>query len=158
MGSAVKLWIASDHAGVLLKKHIVQKFESFSSEAWIDLGAFSEESVDYPSFADSLCEQVLKHSSSEELLLPRGILLCGSGVGMSIRANRYTGIRAVLAESEQVARLSREHNASNVLCLGARVLDANVAERVVGAWLSSTFAGGRHQRRVEMLDQAIHRK
>ncbi|MCX5875493.1 MAG: ribose 5-phosphate isomerase B, partial [Deltaproteobacteria bacterium] len=109
-----------------------------------DKGCFSTESVDYPDFAKAVCVQV-QNGSCE-----RGILICGTGVGMSMAANRFEGIRAGLCNELFTARMSREHNDANVLCLGARVIGPGLAVEIVRAWVSTEFAGGRHQRRIDM--------
>ena len=111
---------------------------------YIDFGCFTEERVDYPDFAKIVCAQV-QNGSSE-----RGILICGTGVGMSMAANRFEGIRAGLCNELFTARMSREHNDANVLCLGARVVGPGLAVEIVRTWVSTEFAGGRHQRRIEM--------
>jgi ribose 5-phosphate isomerase B len=140
-----QIYIASDHAGIKLKSYLIDKA---SGSEWIDLGPSTDASVDYPDFADLLCSKVLANPGS------LGVLICGSGVGMSIAANRHKGIRAALAESIQVAELGREHNNANVLCLGARILDEDHALEVVEAFLEATFSGGeRHERRIQKLDQ-----
>ena len=150
----LKLYIASDHAGFELKEILVKKSEVLGIQIeWIDLGCFSKDSVDYPNFAQILVEKVLHDQKVEKLTFePRGILICGSGVGMSIGANRFEGIRAVLALRPDVAKLSRQHNASNVLCLGSRILTLIEAEYIIEQWLRTPFEGGRHQVRTELLD------
>jgi len=150
----MKLFIASDHAGFELKQLLLQKSEIFGQKIeWVDLGCDSAESVNYPSYAEKLAKKVLE--AQKQGLSPinqAGILICGSGVGMSIAANRFDGIRAVLALRPDVAALSRKHNASNVLCLGARVLAPLEVEMIVAEWVKTDFEGGRHQKRVEQMD------
>ncbi len=154
----MKLYIASDHAGIELKSKLLRSFPigKFNFE-WVDLGPHSTESVDYPKYAGQLVQSVLaEHSqdiSKEELLKPRGVLICGSGVGMSIAANRYKGIRAVLALRKDIAQASREHNASNILCLGSRFISAEEAIEILATWLQTPFAGDRHLRRVKQMDE-----
>jgi ribose 5-phosphate isomerase B len=149
----MKLLIASDHAGASLKADLLKaKIPNLEFE---DLGpASAETSVDYPRYADKVCS-LLQGKSSRELQKPAAILICGSGVGMSIRANRYPGIRAVLAFDAEIATLSRKHNASNVLCLAGRRLDLDSARRIVEAWIASDFEGDRHLRRVSQLDDPV---
>ena len=139
----MKIAIGSDHGGFALKQIVAERLQDAGYEV-DDVGCRTPDSVDYPDFADRVCEQVL--SGTAEL----GILVCGTGIGMSMAANRHRGIRAALCHDEYTARLSREHNDANVLCLGDRVLGSGVAEGIVDVWLNTEFAGGRHQRRIGM--------
>lgn len=150
----MKLYIASDHAGFELKEILAHKTEILGQKVeWVDLGCPSSDSVDYPSFAKKLAEKVLADQAADKSLSgPRGILICGSGVGMDISANRFEGIRAVLALRPDIAKLSRTHNDSNVLCLGARILTQLEAEYIIAEWLKTPFEGGRHQKRVDLMD------
>lgn len=142
----MKLFIAADHAGFELK----EKLKSLLPEiAFEDLGTYSKDSVHYPEYSKKLATAVI--ASKMLLTEPCGILICGSGVGVSIGANRFPEIRAALAWNEEVARLSREHNRSNVLCLPARFLSPEEAAKLIKAWLSATFQEGRHLERVELL-------
>lgn len=138
----MKIIIGSDHGGFTLKTSIVALVRELGHET-IDAGCFSEESVDYPDFAAAVCEQVQKG------IADRGILICGTGIGMSMSANRHRGIRAALCHEQFTARMSREHNNANVLCLGARVVGPGLAAEIVSTWIAADFAGGRHQRRIE---------
>lgn len=143
--------IASDHGGWELKEHIKRAFPQIQ---WTDWGTTDQAtSVDYPDLADALCAHLTGdregRAGIEEAFEPQGILICGSGQGMAMRANKYPGVRAALVWSEETARLAREHNAANVLCLGGRVLDPLLAEKCVRIFLETPFAGGRHARRVE---------
>jgi ribose 5-phosphate isomerase B len=135
--------IASDHAGVELKETLKREIAVLGFEAK-DFGAHSNESVDYPDFAHALSEWVEKNNG-------RGVLICGSGIGMSIAANRHKGVRAALCQDASQATLARQHNDANVLCLGARVVNEKTAAECVKAFLTTKFEGGRHQRRVEKL-------
>lgn len=137
--------LGCDHGGFALKKELVQLLEQ-SGHSIDDMGCFSEESVDYPEFADRACQAIKEERCS------RGILVCGTGIGMSIAANRHRHIRAALCHEAFTARLSREHNDANVLCLGARVLGVALALDIVKVWLETEFAGGRHLRRISMLE------
>jgi len=139
----VKIAIGCDHGGISLKAEIVPLLQEMGHTV-DDKGCFSTESVDYPDFAKAVCAQV-QNGSCE-----RGILICGTGVGMSMAANRFEGIRAALGNELFTARMSREHNDANVLCLGARVIGPGLAGEIVRAWVSTEFAGGRHQRRIDM--------
>jgi ribose 5-phosphate isomerase B len=141
---AINIAIGCDHGGFILKQEIIHLLTQ-SGHSVSDLGCYTEESVDYPTIADTLCAAI-KDGQCE-----RGILLCGTGIGMSIAANRHRHIRAALCHEAFTARMSREHNDANVLCLGARVLGTAVALDIVQGWLATAFAGGRHQRRVCMM-------
>jgi len=142
----MKIAIGSDHAGFDMKKHIMG-FLSKAGEEVADMGPFDESPVDYPDYAAKVCGEILSGRCE------RGILVCGSGVGMSIAANRHRGIRAVLCTSLYLAEYSRLHNDSNVLCLPGRLMEKDFAEQVVGKWLETGFEGGRHERRVKKLDE-----
>lgn len=138
----MKIAIGADHGGFELKKLLVQFMENLG-HVIDDVGCQSPQSVDYPEYSKMVCDKV-KDSSCDA-----GILICGTGIGMSLAANRDRNIRAALCHDEYTARLSREHNDANVLCLGARVLGVGIAEAIVKTWLSTDFAGGRHQRRID---------
>lgn len=142
----MKIAIGSDHAGFELKSHIAAFLAKIGIETE-DLGPLDESSVDYPDYAKKVCESVLSGKCE------RGILVCGSGVGMSIAANRFKGIRAVLCTSLYLAEYSRLHNDSNVLCLPGRLMEKEAAENIVEKWLDTAFEGGRHERRVKKLDE-----
>ncbi len=141
----MKIAIGSDHAGFELKSHLKELLSGKGLDVQ-DLGCPDESSVDYPDYAEKVCTAVLTGKCQ------RGILVCGSGVGMSIAANRFKGIRAVLATSNYLAEYSRRHNDSNVLCLPGRLLEKAAAEEIVRIWLDTAFEGGRHERRVKKLD------
>lgn len=137
-----KIWIASDHAGLEAKLQIKKHFDK--NIEWIDLGTHSDQSVDYPDYANLLCEEVLKNNGL-------GILICGSGQGMAIRANKFKQIRAALCWSAEIAKLSREHNDANVLCLSGRHISIDINFNIVETFLNTSFLGGRHLQRVEKL-------
>jgi len=140
----LKIAVGCDHGGIEFKQMIIEFLQQIGQEP-VDVGCFSHESVDYPDFAEKVCEQIAKGHCE------RGILICGTGLGMSIAANRHNHIRAALCHEAYTARMSREHNNANVLCLGARVLGPEVALDVVGVWVETAFAGGRHQRRLDKM-------
>jgi len=131
------IFIASDHAAFDLKKQIIENYEYF-----IDLGTYDEERVDYPDFATKLVSKIISIKGS------KGILMCGSGVGMSISANRNKNIRAGLAYNSEVAKLIRQHNDANVLILPGRFMDIQEALKCVKNFLNSKFEGGRHKNRI----------
>lgn len=141
----VKLWVGCDHAGFNLKQDLIKKFPQFE---WHDEGTFSEESVDYPDFAEKVAVALRPELINENVF---GVLICGSGEGMVMKANRYAWIRASLCWNEELARLSRAHNNANVLCLASRQVDACLNEKILATFVSSPFEGGRHQRRVEKI-------
>ena len=136
--------LGCDHGGFTLKKEILQ-FLVRSGYEVNDVGCYSEDSVDYPEFADKVCTEIIEGRSSY------GILVCGTGIGMSIAANRHRQIRAALCHESFSARMSREHNNANVLCLGDRVLGVAIALDIVKVWLETEFVGGRHLRRITMM-------
>ena len=138
-----KVYIASDHAGYPLKKVIVKEFLSKKGINFQDLGTNSEKSVDYPKFAKKLCKKVNKSSM--------GILICGSGIGVSISANRHIHIRASLCHNVNSARMTRKHNDSNVICLQGRPFVKKKIFAMLDAYFDTEFEEGRHIRRVEQL-------
>ena len=140
----MKVSIGADHAGFLLKELLRRKLTAAGHEV-TDRGAASDASCDYPVFAAAVAHDVTGGISE------CGILVCGTGVGMSIAANKVDGIRAAMATSEEQARLAREHNDANVLALGARILDETTAERLVDTFLRTAFLGGRHARRLALI-------
>ena len=140
----MKIALGADHAGYQLKDRIKQHLEQ-QGIAVCDEGTSSAESVDYPDYARAVAHEV----SGQRADL--GILVCGSGIGMAIAANKVEGIRAANVSSEYEAQMSREHNNANVLALGARILQPEEALRIVDKWLATPFAGGRHERRVEKI-------
>ena len=142
--TAKPIAIASDHAGYELKAVLAAELESLGHEG-LDLGTDGPASVDYPDFANSLAETILAGRAE------RGVLVCGTGIGISIAANRHHGIRAATCHDETTARLTREHNDANVLALGARIVGDEVAKDCLRAFLRTAFAGGRHQPRVDKL-------
>ena len=141
------LHIASDHAGYELKTILA---EQLRKEAYnlTDHGTNSLQSCDYPLFAQALCTAVLTSGAP-------GILICGTGIGMSMAANRFGGIRAALCNNEFTARACRLHNNANVLCLGSRVVGSGLAASIVAAFLESPFEGGRHEKRLTMFPTGI---
>jgi ribose 5-phosphate isomerase B len=140
----MKIALGADHAGYELKNRIKQYLQQKGIQVQ-DEGTQSPESVDYPDYARLVAHDVSEHRADW------GILVCGSGIGMAMSANKVAGIRAVNASSEQEAQLSREHNNANVLTLGARLLKEGEALAIVERWLATPFAGGRHERRVEKM-------
>ena len=142
----MKVAIGCDHAAVTLKDALVRELSSAGLQMQ-DEGTFTGDSVDYPDFAARVARLVASGAAD------RGIVLCGSGIGVSIAANKIHGVRASLCHDVTTARLARQHNDANVLCLGARTTGAVVAAGVVHAWLDTDFEGGRHTRRVAKITE-----
>ena len=141
----MRVLIASDHAGVQLKEHLKKQLTDIEFK---DLGPATTDRVDYPDFADKVAKDINANGGM-------GILICGSGQGMAMRANKYPNVRAALAWDKTTARLAREHNDANVLCLGERLLPFGLATAIVEEFFQTQFAGGRHERRVEKLSKEI---
>ena len=138
--------IASDHGGYDLKNEIIKYLASINIRA-IDFGTYDKNSCDYPVYAKKVAKAIVSGEYA------RGILICGTGIGMQIAANRFKGIRAVCPQNCYSARMSRAHNDSNVLTLGQRVLGVDNAIEILNVWLNTEFEGGRHKKRIEMLDE-----
>lgn len=142
-----KVYIASDHAGFKAKEELKKFLQDEKSEIWVeDLGTNSEDSVDYPDYAKKLAQKVVKEKNSF------GILICGTGIGMSIAANKVKGIRAALCHNEFTAKMSRNHNDANVLCMGARILGIEEMKKIANAFLNERFEFGRHENRVKKVE------
>lgn len=146
-----KLYIGSDHAGFELKKTLISLSTDFE---WVDLGTHSKDSVDYPDLADQVCRRLIKDIETDSKEFHQAVLICGSGVGMSMRANRFPKIRAALCHDVDSAVLTRQHNDANILVLGARVIDADRAFKILTAFTETTFEGGRHLARVAKLEKS----
>lgn len=142
----MKLAIASDHGGLHLKKAILQYLQSQNIDL-IDLGITEEQSVDYPDYAAEVAQRVSTG------MVDAGILVCGTGTGMAITANKFKGVRAAVASDPYTARMSKEHNNANILALGGRVLSEEKGLEVLKAWLEAKFEGERHARRVEKITE-----
>ena len=136
--------VASDHAGVALKETLKQELADLGFKV-LDLGTSSTDSVDYPDYGHALARSVAEGSAKA------GVAICGTGIGISIAANRHPGVRAALVHDEATAKLAREHNDANILALGARVMSADAARSAMKAFFATPFEGGRHARRVEKL-------
>ena len=144
MAEKFKVSIASDHAGFAMKKKIMVYLES-NDFSLIDRGPDSSDSVDYPDFAKKVCNDLVEEDAD------RGILICGSGQGMAMVANKYKGIRAALCVSEEMTELARAHNDANILTLGARLVDESTAISCVDKFFSTPFEGDRHIKRVNKI-------
>ena len=148
----MNIYISSDHAGYELKFNLVSMLiEEFKNHEVFDCGPYSEELVDYPTKEEKVCENVLFNEGS------LGILICGTGIGMSIAANKIKGIRAALCNDIFSARLARQHNNANVLVLGSRVIGNGLAQEIVTSFLQSEFEGGRHSERLALIKNLENR-
>ena len=147
-----KIFIANDHAGFSLKSFLIQHNPH---QNWEDLGVFNEEDSHYPEQAELLCTRLLKNNTPNDMDTVDesafGVLICGSGQGMVMKANRFSGIRAALTWNEESSRLAREHNKANVLCLGARLLDFETADKLFKVFIHTPFKAGRHLQRIKKL-------
>lgn len=142
----MKIALASDHGGYQLKEEIKKHLQGRGFET-LDLGTDSEESVDYPKFGQ-LCAKTVVSGEAE-----KGVVCCGTGIGISIAANKVKGARCGLCTSVEMAHLTKQHNNANIIALGGRTTDKELAIQIVDEWLDTEFEGGRHQRRVDMLDE-----
>jgi len=141
----MRIALGSDHAGFAEKEKLKSLFSDLGIE-YFDLGTTSEESVDYPDYAKKVAEQVA-HGNVDQ-----GVLVCGSGTGMAISANKVPGVRAAVAWSEETAKLARQHNDANVLAIGARTTPEGDIPKIVKAWFGAAFEGGRHAKRVAKIE------
>lgn len=146
----MKIAIGSDHAGFELKEIISQLLKEMGHEV-IDMGTASNSSVDYPDFAETVSKAVSEGS------VDRGILICGTGIGMSIVANKFKNVRAALCNDLFTAKMSRLHNDANVLAIGGRIVGKDLAKEIVNIWINTPFEGGRHLKRLEKIN-LIERK
>jgi len=144
MTPASPVIFGADHAGLPLKQCLIATLQDRGT-ACEDMGTDSLESTDYPTFAARTCRRVLETKTA-------GILICGTGLGMSMTANRFSRIRAALCLNEYMARMARAHNNANLLCLGSRVVGEDLALSILEAFLGTEFEGGRHQRRIDMIE------
>lgn len=138
-----KIIIGSDHGGFNLKQEVIKRLNTLNYEV-LDLGCYTQESCDYPVIAKAVAKEVLNSNC-------KGILICGTGIGVSIAANRFEGIRASHCTDTFTARMTRMHNDSNILCLGERITGVGLALDIVDIWLNTEFEGGRHQKRIDMI-------
>ena len=142
----MKLVVGSDHGGFDLKNDILTFLQSKSGIQFEDVGTYSSESVDYPDFADKVVQSILKGDAD------RGVLVCGTGIGISIKANRYKGIRAALVYDAFTAEMAKAHNNANILCFGGRTTSIDIVKLCLDTWMKTIYEGGRHQRRLDKLD------
>ncbi len=141
-----RIALGADHAGFQIKDRIKETLQKQGYEV-IDFGTHSEESVDYPDYARQVAQSVSQAESD------RGILVCGTGLGMAVTANKFRSIRAATCNDTYTAHMAAEHTDANILCVGARVVDADHAVAIVAEWLKGKFGGGRHQRRIDKITE-----
>jgi len=141
----LKFFIATDHAGIAIKPDVISILKGMGHEV-VDLGPHDTSRVDYPDFAHKLSLEVLENQGSE------GILICGTGIGMSLSANKHKGIRAALCHDAYTAIMAKAHNDANVLCFGQRVVGLGVVESILEGWCKTKFEGGRHAKRVKKIE------
>jgi ribose 5-phosphate isomerase B len=147
----MQIGLACDHGGFELKEELKAFLKSLGVEP-VDMGTFNEDSVDYPDFGVLVAEKVSRGE------LERGILICGTGIGMSMVANKFPRIRAALVNDLYSSRCSREHNDANILIIGGRIVGKELAKEIVKVWLETPFAGGRHKRRLEKIQELEREK
>ncbi len=143
----MKIGIAADHGGLELKTDLIKQMTTLPFD---DLGTKTSDRVDYPHFADKLCLAI----KSDQCNL--GILICGTGIGISMRANRHAGIRAALVYDEYTASMAKAHNDANIICLGGRTTSTDNAIKLINIWLDTSFEGGRHESRIALIDAPIN--
>ena len=146
----MKWYAGSDHAGLVLKRHLVAALRELGDEV-VDVGTSDEASVDYPEFGGEVGRRVSADPHA------RGLLVCGSGIGISIAANKIAGVRCALIHDSFTAEMARAHNDANIIALGSRVVGAGVAEHALSVFRRTAFEGGRHQRRIDLLTSLEHR-
>lgn len=146
-----KIGIASDHGGYDLKELLKGKLQGTETVVCLDYGTHNHDSVDYPTVIGEACKKLLAGE------VDRLVVLCGTGIGASIIANRFSGVRAALCHDEFTAEMSRKHNNSNVLVLGGRILGPDLAVRILEKWLHTEFEGGRHERRINSIEEISSR-
>lgn len=146
----MRVVVGSDHAGYKLKQYLKERLAAWGHDVE-DVGTHTTDSCDYPQFGVAVASRVVALGGEA-----RGLAVCGSGIGISIAANKVTGARAALVQEPTAARLSRQHNDANIICFGERLIGQAVAEESLRVWLETPFEGGRHARRVAMLDGGAH--
>lgn len=142
----MKIAIASDHTGVELKSEIIKYLKELGHEVY-DFGTNSAESIDYPIYGKKVSEEISKGNYDG------GVLICGTGIGISLAANKVKGIRAAVCSEPYSAKLSKQHNNSNIIAFGARVVGVDLAKMIVKEWIEAKFEGGRHLKRVELISK-----
>ena len=141
-----KIAVGCDHGGIVLKESVVETLKKLGAEV-IDLGCYSQESVDYPEYGEKVARAVASGQADA------GVIMCGTGIGISIAANKVKGIRAAVVTNTYMAKLTKNHNNANIIALGGRVISPDEAKDIVEAWYTAEYEGGRHQRRLDMISR-----
>ncbi len=142
----MKIAVGCDHGGIVLKESVVKTLERLGAEV-VDLGCYSTDSVDYPEYGEKVAREVASGRADA------GVIMCGTGIGISIAANKVKGIRAAVVTNTYMAQLTKNHNNANIIALGGRVISPKEAEAIVEAWYTAEYEGGRHQRRLDMISR-----
>lgn len=142
----MKIAVGCDHGGIVLKESVVKTLERLGAEV-VDLGCYSTDSVDYPEYGEKVAKEVASGMADA------GVIMCGTGIGISIAANKVKGIRAAVVTNTYMAQLTKNHNNANIIALGGRVISPKEAEAIVEAWYTAEYEGGRHQRRLDMISR-----
>ena len=142
----MKIAVGCDHGGIVLKESVVKTLERLGAEV-VDLGCYSTDSVDYPEYGEKVAKEVAFGRADA------GVIMCGTGIGISIAANKVKGIRAAVVTNTYMAQLTKNHNNANIIALGGRVISPKEAEAIVEAWYTAEYEGGRHQRRLDMISR-----
>ncbi|MBO4381239.1 MAG: ribose 5-phosphate isomerase B [Clostridia bacterium] len=142
----MKIAVGCDHGGIVLKDSVVKTLERLGAEV-VDLGCYSTDSVDYPEYGEKVAKAVASGAADA------GVIMCGTGIGISIAANKVKGIRAAVVTNTYMAKLTKNHNNANIIALGGRVISPEEAEAIVEAWYTAEYEGGRHQRRLDMISR-----
>lgn len=142
----MKIAVGCDHGGIVLKESVVKTLERLGAEV-VDLGCYSTDSVDYPEYGEKVAKEVASGRADA------GVIMCGTGIGISIAANKVKGIRAAVVTNTYMAQLTKNHNNANIIALGGRVISPKEAEAIVEAWYTAEYEGGRHQRRLDMISR-----
>jgi len=141
-----KIAVGCDHGGIVLKESVVETLKKLGAEV-VDLGCYSQESVDYPEYGEKVARAVASGQADA------GVIMCGTGIGISIAANKVKGIRAAVVTNTYMAKLTKNHNNANIIALGGRVISPDEAKDIVEAWYTAEYEGGRHQRRLDMISR-----
>lgn len=141
-----KIAVGCDHGGIVLKESVVNTLKSLGAEV-LDLGCYSTDSVDYPEYGEKVAKAVASGEADA------GVIMCGTGIGISIAANKIKGIRAAVVTNTYMAKLTKNHNNANIIALGGRVISPDEAKDIVEAWYTAEYEGGRHQRRLDMISR-----
>ena len=142
----MKIAVGCDHGGIVLKESVVSTLKALGAEV-LDLGCYTTDSVDYPEYGEKVAKAVASRQADA------GVIMCGTGIGISIAANKVKGIRAAVVTNTYMAKLTKNHNNANIIALGGRVISPEEAKDIVEAWYTAEYEGGRHQRRLDMISR-----